>query len=209
MSDKLIKGLRLGSLSNPLIMSLVVYKGHRLLDIRKYFIDKKSKEAKPTRKGVSLNAKLVRQIQDAITENANTIFEWLERGGNSALTEVERSMMNRTNAMEEEALKPRPFRVKEGEWKGAECFTFESNGGEDHVALNTKHPFYRKLNCSRATDANTCAPIILMLAAYNHAKMRFSGEIESDAEDFFKLFEHEWGLLLKNYCQNDGAINHD
>jgi hypothetical protein len=209
MSDELIKGLRLGSPSNPLIMSLIEYEGHRLLDIRKYFIDKKSKETKPTRKGVSLNAKLARQVQDAITENAKPIFEWLECGDNSALTEVERSMMARTKAMEEESLKPRTFRVKNREWKGAECFAFESNGGEDHVALNTKHPFYEKLNCSRGEDANTCSPIILMLAAYYHAKLRFSGEIESDAEHFFKLFEHEWGLLLKNYCQNDEAINHD
>ena len=209
MSDKLIKGLRLGSPSNPVIMSLIEYEGYRLLDIRKYFIEKKSNALKPTRKGVSLNAKIAKQIQEAITENAAAIFEWLERGDDSALTEVERAMMARTKATEEEALKPRPFRVKRGEWKGAECFAFESNGAEDHVALNAKHPFYEKLNCSHGVAADTCPPIILMLAAYYRAKLRFSGEITSDAEQFFGLFEHEWGLLLKNYCENDKALDHD
>lgn len=209
MSNKLIKGLRLGSPTNPLIMSLLEYEGHRLLDIRKYFIQRKSKETKPSRKGISLNAELARQIQDAINENADAIFRWLERGDDSALTEVERAMLARTKAAEEEALKPRPFNVKDGAWKGAECFEFESNGGEDCVTLNTKHPFYGMLNCSRGTSANTCSPIILMLAAYYRAKLRFSGEIESDGEHFFKLFEHEWGLLLKNYCQNDTALHLD
>jgi hypothetical protein len=208
VSEKLLKGLRLGSPSNPVVMMLTEYEGHRLLDIRKYFVEKTTKDLKPTRKGVSLNANLAKQVQDVMNNNSEAIFAWLERGDDSALTEVERAMQARTQAAEEEALKPRPFRVKEREWKGAEFFACESNGAEDYVALNTKHPFFQHLQCSQRQTAATCPPIMLLLASYYRAKLRFSGDIEADADQFFQLLEHEWGLLLKNYCQNQNALDH-
>jgi len=208
VSEKLLKGLQLGSPSNPVVVALTEYEGHRLLDIRKFFIEKSTKELKPTRKGVSLNAKLARQVQEAINNNSEGIFAWLDRGDGSALTEVELAMQARTQAAEAEATKPRPFRVKEREWKGAEFFACESNAAEDHVALNTKHPFFQQLQCGQHTATGTCSPITLLLASYYRAKLRFSGDIEADADQFFRLLEHEWGLLLKNYCQNEKAITH-
>jgi hypothetical protein len=208
MSEKLIKGLRLGSPTNPVIVSLIEYEGHRLLDIRKYFIEKQSKTPKPTRKGVSLNATLAREVQAVINANEDSIFEWLERGGEEVLTEVERAMLARSKAADDEASKPRRFCVKEQEWKGAEFFAFNSLGADDQLALNTKHPFFEKLKNSANESTTSDCPISLLLAAYYRAKLRFSGEIEADAESFFSLFEHEWGLLLKNYCQNESTLNH-
>lgn len=208
MSETLFKGLRLGSPSNPLVMLLTEYEGHRLLDIRKYFVEKGTKALKPTRKGVSLNANLAKEVQDAMNNNSEAIFAWLYRGSDSALTEVERAMQARTQAAEEEALKPRPFRVKQRDWKGAEFFACESNGTEDHVALNTKHPFFQQLQCNQRQPASACSPIILLLASYYRARLRFSGDIEADSDQFFQLLEHEWGLLLKNYCQNQDSLGH-
>ena len=208
MSEKLIKGLKLGSLTNPVIVSLIEYEGHRLLDIRKYFIEKESKALKPTRKGVSLNATLAREVQAVINANEDSIFEWLEKGDGEVLTEVEHAMVARSRAADEEALKPRRFCVVEQEWRGAEFFAFNSSGADDQLALNTRHPFFVTLAKNASGSATSRSPISLLLAAYYRAKLRFSGEIEADAESFFRLFEHEWGLLLKNYCQNENTLNH-
>jgi hypothetical protein len=208
MSEKLIKGLKLGSPTNPVIVSLIEYEGHRLLDIRKYFIEKETKTPKPTRKGVSLNATLAREVQAVINANETSIFEWLEKGGGEVLTEVEQAMLARSKAADEEAVKPRRFSVKEQGWKGAEFFAFNSSGADDQLALNIRHPFIEKLKNGGNGSTTSRCPISLLLAAYYRAKLRFSGEIEADAENFFRLFEHEWGLLLKNYCQNENTLNH-
>lgn len=205
MSDSLQKGLRLGSPSNPVIMALTEYEGHRLLDIRKYFVEKEKKELKPTRKGVSLNANVVKQVQEVLNEHADSIFTWLADGNGTVLGEVERAMEVRTQAAHEEAVRPRPFQVKQIEWRGAEFFACESSGDEDHVTLNAKHPFIQLLKCSESDDGKNCRPIILLLAAYYRARLRFDGEIEADSNQFFKLLEHEWGLLLKNYCDSQGV----
>ena len=205
MSETLIKGLRLGSPSNPVILTLIEFEGHRLLDIRKYFLEKTTKEPKPTRKGVSLNATVAKQVQDAINKNAEAIFRWLERGDDSALTEVEKAMLARTKAAEEEAAKPRRFKVKERDWKGPEFFSCESNGAEDLVYLNTKHPF---LDGLKEGNGPLSKEVMLLLAAYYRAKLRFSGDIEAHSDHFFQLLEAEWGMLLTNYCHNPQVLNH-
>lgn len=207
MSEALVKGLRLGSASNPLVVTLTQWEGHRLLDIRKHFVDKKSQEIKPTRKGVSLNANTARQVQEVLNEHKEAIFAWLETGDNSALGAVEQAMKARSQATEAEALKPRRFKVQQREWKGAEFFECEANGADDHIVLNQSHPFFKSKTGDKKTKSSNDGSLVLMLAAYYRAKLRFSGEIEADAEQFFRLFEHEWGLLLKNYCENEKAVH--
>lgn len=201
MSETLTKGLKLGSPANPLVLALSLYEGHRLLDIRKYYVEKASKTLKPTRKGVSLNARLARQVYDALHANAEAIFHWLEEGDDSTLSQVERAMAVRTKAVEQEALKPRRYRVERDSWKGPEFFSAESQGGIDHVRLNSQHPISRKDGLSSDEITNPQSALALILAAYFRAKLRFSGELEMDAQQFFQTFEHEWGLILKNYCE--------
>jgi hypothetical protein len=187
-------------------MALTEYEGHRLLDIRKYFVEKGTKSLKPTRKGVSLNAGVARQVLAAMHDNAEAILAWLEREDDSALTEVERAMQARTRAVEEEAIRPRPFQIKQADWKGAEFFACDSYGAEDHVAFNAKHPFFRYLQNGQSHAAAGHLPIALLLASYYRAKLRFSGDIEGDADQFFQLLEHEWGMILMNYCHSQGSL---
>jgi hypothetical protein len=207
MSENLIKGLRLGSPSNPLVLILTEWEGRRLLDIRKYFVEKNTKAIKPTRKGVSLNANLTKQVFEVMNKNSEAIFAWLEQGDSAAFNEVERSMIARSLAAEAEATKPRQFKMQERDWKGTEFFLCESNGGEDHVVINTRHPFYHMFKHEQI-HIRTETLFTMMLASYYRAKLRFSGEIEADADHFFQLLEHEWGLLLKNYCQNPAILDH-
>jgi hypothetical protein len=207
MSEELAKGLRLGSPSNPVVLALIEFEGHRLLDIRKHFIEKSSNNLKPTRKGVSLNANLAKQVQNAINSNEDSIFSWLEGGDHSAFTEVERAMAARTKAVEEEAAKPRTFAVEEREWKGAEFFTCESHGAGDVVYINSKHPFLERLK-SRGAAEPCSGDLMLLLVAYYRAKLRFSGEIEAEADQFFMLLEAEWGMLLRSYCQQSKGVGH-
>ena len=54
MTPNLSEGLQLGSSTNPVIIKLTVYEGHRLLDIRKYFVPKTGGAVQPAKKTVYL-----------------------------------------------------------------------------------------------------------------------------------------------------------
>jgi HSP90 family molecular chaperone len=206
MTETLVKGLRLGAPTNPLVMTLIEFEGHRLLDIRKYFIERTSKTLKPTKKGVSLNANHLKQVQDVINKNAESIFRWLERGDESALSDAERAMAARTRAAEDEAIKPHRLKIREQASKGAEFFSCHSQGAEDILTLNSDHPFFEKMKSSNQHGDSTA--LLLLLAAYYRAKLRFSGSIETNSEFFFGLLESEWGMLLRNYCQHPEVFDH-
>lgn len=202
MNTALVKGLRLGSLTNPTVVALSEFKGRRLLDIRKFFFEETASTLKPTKKGISLNAALVREIRELLNTNWDAIEEWLTSGDETACESVERAMAQRSCALESESTKARPHKVKKSSTKGAEFFSVESVGGIDELTLNEKHPFFNLPNGSTTNAADSAQPLNLLLISYYRAKLRFNGQIETEAEQFFELFEHEWGLLLKNYCEN-------
>jgi hypothetical protein len=207
MDEDLIKGLHIGSPTNPTVVSLSEFKGHRLLDIRKFYIDKETKTLNPTKKGVSLNATAVREIRDSLNANWDAIQEWLVSGSSSANETVERAMIARSTALETESTKARPLEVRAVSSKSAEFFTVESTGGVDQLTLNERHPFFEIINSKSGPNKDANSPLHLILATYYRAKLRFAGEIDADAEQFFMLFEHEWGLILKNYCEHSSNPN--
>jgi len=196
----------LGSPSNPVVIALVEFEGHRLLDIRKHFFEKASSRLKPTKKGISLTAGVAKQVQETINSNAETIFAWLEGRDTSAVAQVEKAMQLRAKAAEQETLRPRCCRVEERRWQGPEFFACEANGAEDLICLNTRHSF---LDMGKQGKASSGQHLVLLLAAYYRAKLRFSGEIEAHSDHFFKLLEAEWGAILANYCGNPEVIVDD
>jgi hypothetical protein len=202
MKQDLARGLRLGSPTNPTVVALSEFKGHRLLDVRRFYVEKDSKNLLPTKKGISLNAALAKEIKDSLNANWEAIEEWLMSGSSSAYDSVERAMVDRTNAIESESTKARPIEVRNASSKSAEFFAVESAGGIEQLTFNQKHPFFSRIDANGEAFKDSNSPLNLILVAYHRAKLRFAGEIEANAEEFFGLFEHEWGLLLKNYCEH-------
>lgn len=202
MRAALEKGLRLGSPTNPTVVALSEFKGRRLLDIRKFFFEENESTLKPTKKGISLNAAVVSEIRELLNTNWDAIEEWLTSGDATACESVERAMAKRSSALESESTKARPHKVRKSSTKGAEFFSVESVGGMDELTLNEKHPFFNQPKGHTTSAVDFASQLNLLLISYYRAKLRFTGKIEADAEQFFKLFEHEWGLSLKNYCEN-------
>jgi len=198
MSDDLFKGLVLGSPANPLVLCLSEYQGHRLIDIRKYFIERQSRQPKPTKKGVSLNATQYRQVMDVLAKESGVVLEWLD--GQASVATVTAAMRERQDAVEREATKPRPIEEHAEPWRGPEFFRCCAVGGADEVTLNTRHPFAQVLESCGPELGKPGSPIFLLLAAYARAKQRFDGDIESDSDGFFAMLESEWGVLLSRYC---------
>jgi len=67
---------QIGSKNSPLIIELKEFEGRRLFDIRKYFIDKKTSDLLPTRKGISLNSFQLKQFVETINTKSNEINDF-------------------------------------------------------------------------------------------------------------------------------------
>jgi hypothetical protein len=68
---------QIGSKNSPVIIELKEFEGRKLFDIRKYFIDKKSNELTPTRKGISLNSFQLTQLIETINSKSKVINDFL------------------------------------------------------------------------------------------------------------------------------------
>lgn len=68
---------QIGSKNSPVIIELKEFEGRKLFDIRKYFIDKKSNELTPTRKGISLNSFQLAQLIETINSKSKIINDFL------------------------------------------------------------------------------------------------------------------------------------
>lgn len=199
MNGDLTSGVQIGPPSNPIIIRVTEFEGHRLLDIRKYFIESGSKQLKPTRKGISLNARAFSEIAELLRELGSEIRAWLEQRSRDTKSTVVSDMQARADANESEARRARQYTVHLDSWKGAEFFVSESHGHEDKISLNGAHPFFHN------TIGDEMENVSRLLASYHRTKLRFSGELNVHSEDFFRMFEHEWGLLLRNYEESENA----
>jgi len=61
---------------SPVVIKLNEFKGRKLLDIRKHFTSED--ELKPTKKGISLNAKQLSQVVNSVNANSQLISDHFE-----------------------------------------------------------------------------------------------------------------------------------
>ena len=65
---------KIGTLRNPILIDVKEFNNQKLIDIRKYFIDKDdSNKLIPTKKGISLNSFHLEQLIDTININAKSV----------------------------------------------------------------------------------------------------------------------------------------
>lgn len=189
-----------GSKSNPIIIALNEFEGQQLLDIRRYYLDKKTKELKPTKKGISLPFAAATQVLDVLQASRDKVFAWLQAAPGGYAEAAAAAMAARTAARDQEARSAKHFEVKSHSTKETAFFSVSQHGASDVIRLNASHPVYNALT----TCNDTKAPEVLqrILAAYSRAKGLFADHIDADADTFFAIFEHEWGLILRNYCND-------
>lgn len=76
---------QIGSKNSPVVIELKEFEGRKLFDIRKCFIDKKTNELMPTRKGISLNSFQLIQLIETINSKSKIINDFLINDDNEKL----------------------------------------------------------------------------------------------------------------------------
>lgn len=197
--------LQIGSKSNPLVVNLHLYEGHRLVDIRRYFLEKATGSLKPTKKGINLNHDNFVDIRKLFQHKGDEIAKWLESGDDQTLQVVREAFRVRSEAEEREARRSRPYEQVSAHLRTAQFFKAESHGGNDKIEFNEDHAYLKSLDSGTSSSQAVRQALGVVLIAYYRAKLRFPGDIEMDSKMLFEMLEYEWGVILSNYCSKGAA----
>jgi hypothetical protein len=179
-----------GSKKAPLLCQLSSYKGVKLLDVRKYFIDKSSGELIATKKGVALTRIQYESLSEVFQEKNEIIESWFD----SRQTDQE------TNAtsLQESRLKSDDYAVDISEWKGVEISRYEQTGGASVLKLNKNHPWIATLlNLTPDYLNNEIFLHICSLMQAHHKAQNLIDSKNLDAIEISETIEANWGLYSK------------
>ena len=185
-----------GSERQPFIVSFSDYEDNRLLDIRKYYKDKKSGELKPTRKGVALNRIQYEVLHNVFTSEEEKITAWF------AASEDDRTKSQRSH--DEQRYKIIKISVEISSWRGLEMFRFKQLGENAVLSLNETHPWISKLvaSCDMSSVQDDPSHPVSMLIALLSALFQSIALIDPKNEAANELVDTvlaNWGIYAKRY----------
>lgn len=183
----------IGSPQRPILISLGEVEGSRVVDIRRYYIDKESKELRPTQKGLSIQAANFAEIFSCLSEAYGPITDWLQ--GNSTTDQVKRQ----SAAVQAVVSGGRP-RLTTQAWRGSSFFKVETQGADVEVALKADHPITDRLK-SISASADAAQLLADLLSTFQFA----AGNATIDDDSRMVALSHletvwsnQLGSMLKN-----------
>jgi hypothetical protein len=200
-----------GGNSNKLIVSLNSFKGKRTVDIRKFYLDKKTKEFLPTRKGITLTSESYNILKNSFKDFDEEITNWLEP--NETATEVEKDLKSHSDSANRARFQKRSHSREYENWKSPVFFRAESRGGMDTIIYNDSHSFISSLKNSfdeiqRLDSSETLGVkeikefMDILLLSFSRAKNLYDNSPVISPDILFQDLVFNWGQLLSNYSKN-------
>lgn len=185
-----------GSSKSPLIIKLDEFKGRRVLDIRRYFTDKESKELQPTKKGLSITSGVFKSLEEIAYRYGNEIRAWLTDPANN-----NHSLVRRSEALENCNNEGQEFEVRFDEWRGNTFFLLKTEGAVNIITFNEKHPYIVSIK-ERKSPEDVLKAMAAVIISFKRASYRFD-DLDYNYPALFDSLEYEWGNLLKSYSQGE------
>ena len=204
-----------GSKHNLLVFSLNEYKGTRTFDIRKHYVDKKTNDLRPTKKGVAITEKMFDITLEVLEENKEKIRNWLSASGDIS-AEVRKNHELEKRYSETARFKNHNFILEESSWKSPEFFRLVSKGGCDSLVFNIGHPSVKKFlkvinEFEKISDVEELRQlgselkqfVIGMLISFGRARQLCEGSDNSYSSIVFDSTAFNWGIFLEKYLNSE------
>ena len=184
----------IGSKNNPLVISLSEYKGRRIVDIRKYYTDKDSKELVPTKKGLSLTLGTFNALEEIAYGYGAKIKQWLQ-----GVTPCHHALIDRSEAEELVATTYQEYLIAFDSWRSHKFFEVKNDGNVNTVTFNIHHPYVINVR-SKSNAEELFRTIASIIVTFKRASYRFD-DLDFNHDAFFDSLESEWGCILKSYTK--------
>jgi hypothetical protein len=131
--------------SKRLRITLREFKDRPLLDIRYWYLDKKSKELKPTAKGISLTKANYLGLRSVAVDHHDSVMEYLDVGSISTTHGGDRSLIAKQNAKNQNSVKNMSVKIEVLK-PSSKFYEVEYEGAFATVTLNKSHKFVESLS---------------------------------------------------------------
>ena len=200
MTEDKKKGFSFGSEEYPLKVSFTEFKGKKYLDIRKWYLDKKSDEIKPTKKGISLSHVQFQNIIELLFDEKKSIVDWLSKPTSNE--EFFNNLEKKSQLIRKQSEEAKKFKTKNESWKDSSFFKIEYKDNEKYLVFNNNHELLKALEKEIKTDSNYYKNIIEdLLISFKQAMDRFDSEQEVNAQEMEDILIQNWSIILRNYIK--------
>lgn len=195
MTDRIEVG-RIGGVKNPILITLSELESNRIVDIRRYYLDKVTDELKPTQKGIAVQGTNFNELMSCLSDAFGQISVWLEEGGQS-------DQAKRSRALTQAALSGSVPKLKRDSWRGGSFFAVESRGATVDVTLNSQHPVNDQL--SQISSKEGAEQLLAdLMAAFQVACSSAMVDRQARTVDLAQL-ESTWAILLAQIFKGRGV----
>jgi hypothetical protein len=191
---------RIGDEKSPLVVKVTSFQGSRYLDLRRYYFDKKSKETRPTPKGIALKEDEFKEVVSVLEKNAKAILSDFADDLN-AVELVSRGQRREVMARKSQKSQSECSEILFERWPGTMFLRVESLGKTFTLRLNTNNKFVAQLE--KGGDS-LLALFRIFLQSYVIAKHGLDFSRKVDAESFTTFLEMEWSNVLHSIQNASG-----
>lgn len=195
-SDKALLGVD-GTDRKLLVVRLTEYMGHRLVDLRYWYRDRKRDEMKPTSKGLMLTRSNYLKFREIIESRHEDIMDWLSVG--YVPNKVKSYQLHQMKSADACDYSLPAARTTTADKHGDNSFfNVEHEGSSASVILNMGHPFIQKIH---SIDDAKCKQEVLdfisnLVVAFDTAATRLLDSPSVHTSILFEQLEHDWSQYL-------------
>lgn len=193
-----------GPAQKRLSVRLTQYEGTPLLELRFWFLSRKSGEYVRTKKGIMLSRNNYLLARESFATRHEEIMDWL---GVGYVPEHVQKYEDAQASSLEEAKRTGAHIAVAHEPQAERFFRVSHEGAVDSVSLSESHPMGSQL---AHLGANGCSRQDLdqllgsLLSAYSRAKASLDGTPTTDASILFDQLEHNWSEILATTLSRRG-----
>lgn len=200
-NKKLDKEIFVGPEEYPIKIQIKTFKGRKYLDIRKWFLERKSGEVLPTKKGISLSEYQFQDIINIITKEKEKISNWFKE--KITEHEVVDSLIKQSEIRRKLAAEAKKFKAKSEKLTENKFFKVEYQNGKTELILNENHQLYKEIN-KKNSNEDLKNIINLLFISFNQTIQLFDDDENIKVSDFEDFLIHNWSIILKNYLKKNG-----
>jgi len=183
------------------------FHGRKLLDIRRFFLDKNSNEYKPTKKGIALNRDNFFEVIGILADRIDDINKWFEAESNTfnkgkiikALDEYQEEInkIRKRDSLDDKPYEKQDFRDRRFPF----AYGFEHNCGVNIFKKNLEHPINSIVN-GTGKNRDLAKLIEIIFLSYFKAARRLE-DVTNDGYIDTESLELEWDRELRmNIAKN-------
>lgn len=200
MSDTKDKEIFLGPENYPLKIEVKTFKGKKYIDFRKWFLDRKTNEILPTKKGIMLSEYQFRDVSDVLVNQKKTIEGWFKEKIKD--NEVASLLSQETSQVRKKSQEAKKYKAVLKKIDNNNFFSFEYKNNEIQFILNNDHELYKKMESLDKKSKDLAYKIIeSLLISFRQTLEIFDPETKYKLEDLEDLLNYNWSKTLTNYLK--------